>query len=110
VVTSETNDVCNQPLIEVASGGKLILEGNASIRDTSSYEQPAVLLHDGATFEMKGGTIQNAKRGVLVENGATFIMTGGTIKDCLGADGAGVRVDGGTFTMTNAKSTTVAAI
>lgn len=102
VVTSETEDVCTQPLIEVASGGRLILEGNASIRDTSNYEQPAVLLHDGATFEMKGGTIQNAKRGVLVERGATFIMTGGTIKDCLGTDGAGVRVDGGTFTMTNA--------
>lgn len=102
VVTAEPYDNCDQPMIEVASGGKLILEGNAAIRDITSYQQPAVLLHDGAVFEMKGGVIQNAKRGVLVESGATFTMTGGIIKDCLGTNGAAVRVDGGTFNMAGA--------
>ncbi|MDD4326934.1 MAG: InlB B-repeat-containing protein [Eubacteriales bacterium] len=102
VVTSSTNPGTAQPLIEVDSGGKLIMEGNARLSDAVTSEAPAVILRSGATFEMKGGTITNTYGAVRVESGATFTMTGGIIKDTIGYYDTAVSVKGGTFSMNNA--------
>jgi len=81
----------NAPLVQVDSGGTLIMENGSKITGNINEQYG----------ENKGG-------GVYVKNGGTFTMNGGTIggdtpdeggNTSSGGSGGGVCVEGGTFTM-----------
>jgi hypothetical protein len=95
-------------LIQVSSGGALVMKETARITgNNSSSSGGAVYVNNGATFIMDGGEISgntaaNHGGGVYV-NAGTFEMNGGTIKDNTAVNnGGGVYIiDGISFTMTN---------
>jgi hypothetical protein len=91
-------------LIRVNSGGRLILEDGAVIRDNlvkTNNSTYGTVYVNGGTFTMNGGTIsgnysgtQGSGGGVHVRNGGTFIMNGGTISGNRASQGGGVYLAG----------------
>jgi len=84
------------PLVIVAAGGTLIMnEGSSIVGNVNNSSGGGVLVNDGSTFLMKGGTIarnacfpivastsrmsENCNGGGVYVSNATFIKTGGTI-------------------------------
>ena len=91
----------NITAVSVSDHAELNVYEGVTIKD---YHNSGVKVGAGATFEMRGGTIQNCSAndggGVKVDAGATFTMSGGTIQNCSAHDGGGVKVDAGaTFEM-----------
>jgi hypothetical protein len=85
-------------LVEVKSGGVLVMESGSKITGNSGG---GVFVHDsGATFEMNGGEISgntgSSSGGVTVANSGTFEMNGGKISGntVSGYNGGGVIVSG----------------
>ena len=99
----------NRGAIKV-SGGTFNMNGGIITRCTfGSQYSGSVLLADGGSMTMSGGTIDgntatefNSAGGVLVNNASTFTMTGGTISKNSAMRGGGVLVrENGQFTMTD---------
>jgi hypothetical protein len=88
-------------LLNVASGGRVILDGPTLVGLTSN-NAPLVFIQGGGSFTLQNGSIRNNQNvttdggGVYVTAGGTFTMNGGTITS--NTSGGGVYV-GGTFTL-----------
>jgi hypothetical protein len=89
--------------IKIESGGHLIMETDAYIRDfKTSAKGGGVYVNTDGTFTMSGGEISGNNAdfggGVYVNTGGMFTMTSGTISGNTASWGGGVYT-GGTFTM-----------
>ena len=108
-VTLQGRSGNNNPLVDIRSGGKFLMEGRASV----TGNRPGIIIHsisggvhiNGGTFVMENGTISGnysgghrRSAGVTIFNG-TFIMQGGTISGNRGDSSGGVSLVNGTFTM-----------
>ena len=94
---------CTGAMIEVKSGGKLVIEGSVTLDGNAgeAVNRAVIEVASGGKVEMKGGTICNNKAayGGGVNNEGTFIMTGGTIcnnkaiktSDTSAGTGSGIR-------------------
>jgi len=98
----------NRGAIKV-SGGTFNMDGGIITRCTFGNQYSgSVLLADGGSMTMRGGTIDgntatefNSAGGVLVNTDSTFTMTGGTISNNCAKRGGGVLVrENGKFEMT----------
>jgi hypothetical protein len=99
------------PVVRVDSGGTLILEEGAVIREHTNTVSNGGGVSDGGavlvsgTLTMKGGEISYNNTnlhggGVYVASGGTFTMQGGALKNNTAGNGGAVYVaDGGTFFM-----------
>ena len=99
----------NRGAIKV-SGGTFNMDGGIITRCTFGNQYSgSVLLENGGSMTMSGGTIDgntatefNSAGGVLVNTDSTFTMTGGTISNNCAKRGGGVLVrENGQFTMTD---------
>jgi hypothetical protein len=91
----------------VVSAGELVMNAGAAVTNNSTPWGSGGVEVGGGTFTMNGGVISgnSAKySGAIHIHGGAFIMNGGEITGNLrypisGADCAGIRMNGGTFTM-----------
>jgi hypothetical protein len=91
----------------VLSAGEMVMNAGAAVTNNSTPWNSGGVHVDGGTFTMNGGVISgnSAKySGAIRIGGGAFIMYGGEITGNLrypitGADCAGIRMNGGTFTM-----------
>jgi hypothetical protein len=84
------------PLVEVGSGGVLIMNTKSAIIGNTSQGGVNVF----GTFTMTGGEISDNSGGGVRVSGGTFTMTGGKITGNKTVNGGGVYIDSGKFTMT----------
>ena len=84
----------------------LNLNGHKINRNSTSYPGGSFIIRVWGNLTVSGsGNIQNIWNeavnggGVIVKEGGTFTMNGGTIIDCKARNGAGVYVEDGTFVM-----------
>ncbi|MDR0584519.1 MAG: hypothetical protein LBG57_09265, partial [Treponema sp.] len=108
-VTLQGRSTNNSPVVNVASGGSLVMKSGSKITGNSTTGTGTGGVRvQGGSFTMEGGTISNnigsnvsdTGGGVRVDSGS-FSMSGGTISgNYCGNDGGGVWVNSGSFTMT----------
>jgi uncharacterized repeat protein (TIGR02543 family) len=102
-VTLQGLDDTQYPMVQIASGGTLVMETGSKIN--GSVCSSATVDVNGGTFTMNGGTISGnnttgtSSGGGVAVNGGTFTMNGGTISNNRASYGGGVVVQTGTFTM-----------
>jgi uncharacterized repeat protein (TIGR02543 family) len=93
----------NAPLVQVDTGGTLVMDTGSKITgNISASDGGGVSVDNGALFTMNGGEISGnstANRGGGVRVNGTFTMTNGDISGNTASEGGGVLMDGTTFTM-----------
>jgi fibronectin type 3 domain-containing protein len=106
-ITLKGHSSNNTALVQVNSGGNLVLKDGAKISGntaSASYHGGGVFVN-GGTFTMSGGEISGNSTaasygGGVYVNGGTFTMSDGAISgNTASYHGGGVFVEGGTFTM-----------
>jgi hypothetical protein len=106
-LAGDNNDA---PLVEIRTGGKLILGSGVTLRENQNITGDAggVWVNGGELIMNAGAEIKDmvAKLGggVLVSNNGVFNMIDGTIQENAASDnysGGGVLVDGGSFIMSD---------
>jgi fibronectin type 3 domain-containing protein len=96
----------NGPLFTIASGATLVLDSGVTLKGHSSNNTSLVQVNSGGNLVLKdGGAISgNTGGGVYVRDSGTFTMNGGDISGNTAWDGGGVYVSSnGTFTMSGGK-------
>jgi hypothetical protein len=92
----------DRPLFWVHTGVTFTLEDGVALVGMSESKSPVVVIEEGGTFNMSGGSISGNSAemggGVGVGRGI-FTMSGGSISGNSAEVGGGVFVDSGTFTM-----------
>jgi uncharacterized repeat protein (TIGR02543 family) len=108
-ITLQRQSNNNASLVQVGSGGTLVMETGSKITGNHSSSGSGVYVAGNATFTMSGGAISGNTTstyyssyggGVYVASSATFTMSGGAISGNSSSYGGGVYVaDNATFTM-----------
>jgi uncharacterized repeat protein (TIGR02543 family) len=98
------------PLLDLATGVDITLNG-PTLRGTGSGSNstPVVRL-TGGSFTLQNGSIKNNNNtgnggGVYIANAGTVTMSGGSIAGNIASSGGGVFIQGGTFTMSGGSIT-----